>query len=89
VRAPRANAFAERLVGTVRRECLNHLLIFNEASLRAVLAAWSRHYNGHRPHQERQQQAPDDMPRGVMDQAAAIEKRQILCGLIHGYRRAA
>jgi transposase InsO family protein len=62
VRAPRANAFAERFVGTVRRECLDHLLVFNEAQLRAVLAEMARHYNQHRPHQGRQQQAPNNMP---------------------------
>jgi putative transposase len=89
VRAPRANAFAERLVGTMRRECLDHLLIFNEAHLRAVLADMTRHYNQHRPHQGRQQQAPDDKPGRAVDLTAAIEKRQILSGLINEYRRAA
>lgn len=85
----RANAFAERFVGTVRRECLDHLLIFNEAHLRAVLADMTRHYNQHRPHQGRQQQAPDDKPGRAVDLTAAIEKRQILSGLINEYRRAA
>jgi putative transposase len=89
VRAPRANAFAERFVGTVRRECLDRLLIFDESHLRVVLAAMARHYNEHRPHQGRQQQAPDDMPGRVVDLTAAIEKRQILGALINQYRRAA
>ena len=89
VRAPRANAFAERFVGTVRRECLDHLLIFNEAHLRAVLADMARHYNEHRPHQGRQQQAPEDMLGRAVDLSAAIQKRQVLGGLINEYRRAA
>lgn len=82
VRAPQANAFAERFVGTMRRECLDHLLIFNEAHLRAVLAdmAWLQQ---HRPHQGRQQQAPDDAPDRVVDLTAAIEKRTLLGGLIN------
>ena len=53
--APRANAFAERLVGTVRRECLEHLLIANERHLRGVLTDWQDHYSDHRPHEGRQQ----------------------------------
>jgi transposase InsO family protein len=50
IRAPRANAIAERLVGTLRRECLDHLIIVNEAHLRSVLAEFVRYYNYQRPH---------------------------------------
>ncbi len=85
----RANAFAERFVGTVRRECLDHLLILSEAHLRTVLAGMARHYNNHRPHQGRQQQAPNDSAGRMVDLTAAIERRQLLGGLINEYRRAA
>ena len=50
VRAPRANAFAERWVGTARRECLDHILIFGRRHLQRVLAAYAEHYNRARPH---------------------------------------
>jgi putative transposase len=50
VRAPRANAYAERWVGTVRREVLDRTLIFGYRQLRSVLAEYMDHYNGHRPH---------------------------------------
>jgi putative transposase len=63
VRSPRANSFAERYfaeryVGTLRRECLDHLLIHGERHLRQVLAEYARHYNEHRPHQSREQRPP-------------------------------
>jgi transposase InsO family protein len=89
VRAPRANAFAERFVGTLRRECLDHLLFVNERHLRGVLTDWQAHYNEHRPHQGRQQQAPNDQPDRVVDLAVPIRRRPVLGGLINEYHRAA
>jgi putative transposase len=89
VRAPRANAFAECFVGTVRRECLNHLLIVSERHLRGVLTDWQDHYNQHRPHQGRQQRAPNDSAGRVVDVTAAIQRRPLLGGLINEYHRAA
>jgi putative transposase len=58
VRSPRANSFAERYVGTLRRECLDHLLIQGERHLRRVLAEYAPHYNEYRPHQSREQRPP-------------------------------
>ncbi|MEU1625069.1 integrase core domain-containing protein [Streptomyces sp. NPDC020096] len=52
--APRANAICERDVGTVRRELLDRVLIYNQAHAMATLTESVRHYNGHRPHQSRQ-----------------------------------
>jgi putative transposase len=89
VRAPRANAYAERFVGTARREFLDHILIVNERHLRTVLAGVAAHYNGHRPHQGRDQRAPNDDPDRVIDLAAAIRRRQVLGGLVNEYHRAA
>jgi transposase InsO family protein len=50
VRSPQANAFCERLIGTIRRECLDWLILVNEQHLRFVLRDWVAHYNQGRPH---------------------------------------
>ena len=89
VRSPRANAYAERFVGTLRRECLDHMLILGDRHLHSVLAEYVGHYNGHRPHQALQQEPPLREPHQAVDLTARIERRQVLGGLISEYRRAA
>ena len=59
IRAPRANAFIERWIGTIRRECLDRLLILNRRHLERVLPAYIQHYNSHRPHRSLNQRPPD------------------------------
>ena len=89
VRSPRANSFAERYVGTLRRECLDHPLIHGEQHLRQILAEYSQHYNHHRPHQSRAQRPPLHEPGRAIDVTARIKRRQAVQGLISEYRRAA
>jgi putative transposase len=93
-RAPRANAICERAVGTLRREILDRVLIYNEAHAVAVLTEYIRHYNGHRPHQSRQQLPPDsDEPPALTTvtvlQAHGIRRRPVLGGLMNEYQHAA
>ncbi len=76
-------------MGTLRRECLDHVLILGEQHLREVLAEYARHYNGHRPHQGLRQEAPLHQPGRVVDITARIEHRSVVGGLITEYHRAA
>jgi transposase InsO family protein len=89
--APRANAYAERWVRTVRMECLAWVLIFNQAQLYRVLSAYLAHHNSARPHRGLNLQVPVPVPgadrTGVAD--GPIERLDVLGGLIHEYRRAA
>jgi putative transposase len=89
VRSPRANSFAERYVGTLRRECLDHLLIHSEQHLWRILTEYAQHYNDHRPHQSREQRPPLHEPGQAIDVTARIKRRQAVQGLISEYRRAA
>jgi len=66
-RSPQANSQAERFVGTLRRECLDHLLIQGEQHLRKVLAQYAQHYNDHRPHHARHQRPPLHKPGQTID----------------------
>ncbi|MER6948125.1 integrase core domain-containing protein [Nonomuraea sp. NPDC000554] len=89
VRSPRANAFAERFVGTLRRECLDHLLIYGLRHLRTVSAEYEGHFNHHRPHQGRSLRPPLRDPSEAIDMTAQIHRRRTVTGLISEYRRAA
>jgi putative transposase len=90
VRTPRANAVAERFVGTVRRELLDRLLIINRRHAVAVLRQFERHYNGHRPHRTLGQAAPArPLPRRTPTEIHKIQRRDRLNGLIHEHQQVA
>jgi putative transposase len=90
VRAPRANAYAERWIGTVRREVLDRMLIFGRLQLQSVLAEYADHYNVHRPHRALGQLPPlgPGEPAVVMP-AGSVVRRDRLGGLIHEYAQVA
>ncbi|MET9341952.1 integrase core domain-containing protein [Nonomuraea sp. NPDC003804] len=79
-RSPRANAFAERFVGTLRRECLDHLLAHGERHLRQVLAEYELHYNHHRSHQALSLRQPLHDPAEVVD---LTDERHLRAGHWH------
>jgi putative transposase len=90
VRAPRANAIAERFVGTIRRELLDHILIINHRHAVAVLQQYARHYNEHRPHRALDQAAPlRHLPDRTTTEIHHARRRDRLGGLIHEYQQVA
>ncbi len=93
VRAPQENAYAERWVGALRRECLDWVLVLGRRHLEGVLAEYLEHYNAHRPHRGLDLRAPDASANGVGPIAAPspfrVRRRDRLGGLIHEYRMAA
>jgi putative transposase len=91
-RAPNANAFAERWVGTIRRDCLDWLLISSRRQLEHVLRVYAEHYNTHRPHRALDLRPPAPVPRLHLAGASApgqIRRRERLGGLINEYAQAA
>ncbi|WP_211126538.1 integrase core domain-containing protein [Streptomyces yatensis] len=87
-RSPRANAYAERFVRTVRSEVTDRMLILGQRHLRIVLDEYARHYNGRRPHRGRQLKPPrPDHPIADLSQER-IKRRPVLGGLINEYERA-
>jgi putative transposase len=86
VRAPRANAVAERVIGTLRRECLDHLIVLNERHLRAVLDEFVAHYNADRPHRSLGLETPQPAAR---PDPGPVRSRPVLGGLHHAYERVA
>ncbi|WP_035851050.1 integrase core domain-containing protein [Kitasatospora azatica] len=91
-RAPRMNAHCERVIGTIGREVLDHVLIMNEAHARQVLAEYRDHYNRHRPHRSRDQRPPE-----IQEQPAVLHqfdpvrllRTRVLGGVVNEYRYAA
>jgi transposase InsO family protein len=89
-RTPRANCYAERFVRTIRGECTDRILIFNERHATTVLSEYARHYNSHRPHQALDQCAPnDEHQRAAIPNHGPIRRHRILGGVINEYHRAA
>jgi putative transposase len=92
VRCPQANAFCERLIGTMRRECLDWLIVLNERHLRSVLQEWVAHYNQGRPHASLGPGIPVLLGRLEPPNGHRIPHRHrvvaapILAGLHHEYR---
>jgi hypothetical protein len=90
VRAPRANAYAERWVGTVRREVLDRMLILGGRQLQSVLAEYAEHHNVHRPHRALRQVPPLGLGESaVVVPAGRVVRRDRLGGLIHEYAQVA
>jgi putative transposase len=91
IRAPRANAFAERFVRTVRQECLDHVLISGRRHLERVLQAYVAHYTAERPHRGLSLAVPAGhrTPQVRGTTRTAVDRRDVLGGLIHEYRWAA
>ena len=95
VRAPKARARAERWVGSVRRECLDRILIVGRRHLQHVLAAYVEHYNEHRPHRALEQRPPlhrsppdGEQPLAEVIDLDRVRRRDLLGGLIHEYQLA-
>jgi putative transposase len=89
IRAPRANAIAERWIGTLRRECLDHLLITGRRHLSLVLQEYLEHYNAHRPHRSLYQQPPAGRTPQPSGATVRPLRRDRLGGLVHEYLQVA
>ena len=91
IKAPRANAICERLLGSVRRECLDHLLIVSEGHLRRILMEYAEYFNRSRPHQGINQRVPEPGATAAspVDGGAQVVAFPVLGGLHHAYRKAA
>jgi putative transposase len=89
IQAPLANAFAERFIGTLRRECLDRILIFGRGDLESTLRVYIDHYNGHRPHRALDMESPDhsNRPQPLMTRRGGVIRRDVLGGVIHEYER--
>ena len=82
--SPWQNGYAERLIGTIRRECLDHVIVFGEAHLRRVLSEYAAYYNGLRTHRALNHDAPIHRE---IERVGAVTSRPVLGGLHHQYCR--
>ena len=91
VQAPRANAFAERWVRTVRAECLDWMLVLGRRHLERILRTYVAHYNTQRPHRGLDLRTPDprSYPTDELPDRLRVQGRDVLGGLIHEYELAA
>jgi putative transposase len=88
VRAARANAIAERFVGSIRRELLDRTLIINQRHAATVLGEYQHHYNSHRPHRTLGQAAPlRPVPQRTTSETNTIRRRDRLGGLLREYQQ--
>jgi transposase InsO family protein len=83
--SPWQNGFAERLIGSIRRECLDHIIVLSEAHLRGILKSYARYYNETRTHLALDKDAPVSRP---VERTGVVRSRAILGGLHHHYTRA-
>ncbi|WP_194891205.1 integrase core domain-containing protein [Catenulispora pinisilvae] len=88
-RQPRSNCWAERWIRGARYDCTDNVMLFGEAHAREVLAAYEDHFNGHRPHQARDQTPPDADIAEVIPIEGRIRRRQVPATNIYEYHRAA
>jgi transposase InsO family protein len=83
-RSPRQNAYVEMLIGSIRRECLDHIIVFGEAHLRRIVGAYAAYYNGARTHRSLNKDAPFHR---AIQRLGAITSQPVLGGLHHQYCR--
>jgi transposase InsO family protein len=89
IKAPLMNSTCERFIGSVRRECLDHVIILSEAHLKAMLVEWVAHFNRGRPHQGLEQRVPVPSDASSGASAGKVIALPVLGGLHHEYRRVA
>ena len=82
--SPWQNGFAGRLIGSIRRECVDDIIVLGEAHLRRILKSYADHYNGIRSHRSLNRDAPVSR---LVQRAGVIRSRAILGGLHHRYAR--